>query len=162
MVSRLTGTPQYLASFSSLRAEVMPHARHNPVIFWPLTAIMGLHLFGRPENCLPMTSLDIVTGSPPNSTKALRVNPEDDHHNFTVTFAGQRDLVEPSESESLNFAEFSVHHVSTLQSLFESGSHIFDPFVHFLQSLAEGVSGSPRTAMAAPPPPRDKRMLYIA
>lgn len=115
--------------------------------------------------CLPLregtsnstnTTLLIQNIDPPS------IDDNSQENSSFITFLEQRDLVEQQvDPESLEYDDtFSVKHISALQSLFETGSHFFDPFVNFIQSLAEGVKGSP-APLAAAQPPRDKRMLYI-
>lgn len=77
--------------------------------------------------------------------------------NFTVTIWKQRDLVEAHDVESSQLAEFSVKHLSTLESVFQRGVRLFDPFIHFIQTLTER-----KQEPLAEPVLKDKRMLYIA
>jgi hypothetical protein len=123
--------------------------------FAPFTALMGFHLLViQPTHGLPMTT----TGN----LSTIMTDPS----NFTVTFEEQRDLSDADSDalatttpdlESLQFAAFSVQHMSTLESLFEKGSHLFDPFVHFIQALV----GGPPAQEVETPRPTDKRMLYM-
>ena len=122
----------------------------------PFTAFMLLMM-------QPVQPLPLRGDNSSNATVFIQINADynqtDD--DLTATFTEQRDLVDPVDSDSLEFDAFSVKHISALQSLFETGSHLFDPFVHFIQSLADGVKGSSRAPLAVTPAPRDKRMLYI-
>ncbi len=132
-----------------------------PHAFTPFTALMLLAM--QPGLSLPLRGDNSST----NATVFIQIDPapagQDDNSSFTPIFVEQRDLEEPDGgSDSLEFDTFTVKHISALQSLFESGTHLFDPFVHFIQSLAEGVKGSPPSApLAVPPSPKDKRMLYM-
>jgi hypothetical protein len=100
---------------------------------------------------------ETTTSQAPSATAmSIDADNSNDQH-FTVTLVEERDLQAHHETPP------AVRHVSPLQSFIDSGTSLFDPLVHFLQSLAEGVHGSPPEPLAAPQS-RDhaKRLAYLA
>ncbi len=134
-------------------------ARHV-AFFGPFTAFMGLHFLGGPVHCLPVTQ-DAEAYQHPHHDPAQGVTAGDAAgHNFTIQITGPKDVVELSEIELVD-TQFSEKQFSTLQSFFEAGAHLFDPFIHFLQTFAASEAPA-QTSPPSPHVPRDKRMLYIA
>lgn len=127
------------------------HSASN--FFWPFSAIVGLHFLCGSVRCVPLPS----NSSSPKEIGSSELEQGGAEHNFTVTLLNQRDLVDTPEVEPVEFAEFSVKHISTLESVFETGIHLFDPFIHFIQTLTEQ-----KQVLASEPLTKDKRMLYIA
>jgi hypothetical protein len=125
--------------------------------------MMGLLI--RTTHTLPLTTADLTPTHDAANQTAATVDNGTASDIFTVTFVGEH-LVEledpaPPPPPLPPTHHYSVRHLSTLETLFDTGSQILDPVIHFFQNLAEGVRGSPHSHPSAPPA-MDKRMLYIA
>jgi hypothetical protein len=150
--------------FSTNHCGVAIFMRHPtpPVSFCPFAAIVMMGLLIRTTHTLPLTTADLPPQHDAGNLTAVTVENGPEPDNFTVTFVGERivELENPAPPPPPTH-HYSVRHLSTLETLFDTGSQILDPVIHFLQNLAEGVRGSPHSHPSAPPA-MDKRMLYIA